>query len=156
VADITYVAVQDQFIFLAVALDAWSRKVVGWHIGQALHAEMIPPALEMAARAHKPESVILHRDQGCQYTSLAFGKRCKELNVRPSMGTVGDAHDNAMAESFFALLDSELLSRRIFKTRSYASMALFTYIEAWYNRTRRRSALGQISPLTFENNFHKI
>ncbi len=154
VADITYVPVQGEFIFLAVVLDVWSRKVVGWHIGESLHTEMILAALEMAARARKPESVIHHSDQGCQYTSLAFGSRCKELNVRPSMGTVGDAYDNAMAESFFALLESELLSRRKFTSKAEASMALFTYIEAWYNRTRRHGALGQISPLAFENNFY--
>jgi putative transposase len=156
VADITYVPVQGEFIFLAVVLDVWSRKVVGWHIGESLHTEMILAALEMAARARKPESVIHHSDQGCQYTSLAFGARCKELKVRPSMGTVGDAYDNAMAESYFALLESELLSGRKFKTRSEAAMALFTYIEAWYNRTRRHGALGQISPLAFENNFYKV
>jgi putative transposase len=156
VADITYVPVEGDFIFLAVVLDVWSRRVVGRHIGDSLHTEMILAALEMAARARKPASVIHHSDQGCQYTSLAFGKRCEELNVRPSMGTVGDAYDNAMAESFFALLESELLSRRKFKTKSEAARALFTYIEAWYNRTRRHGALGQISPLAFENNFHKV
>jgi putative transposase len=143
-------------VYLAVVLDVWNRKIVGWRIGQSLHTDLILAALEMAARRRRPDSVIHHSDQGCQYTSLAFGSRCKELNVRPSMGTVGDAYDNAMAESFFALLESELLSRRKFKTKAEASMALFTYIEAWYNRTRRHGALGQISPLTFENNFYNI
>ena len=154
VADITYVPTWAGFVYLAVVLDVWSRKVVGWHIGQSLHTDLILAALEMAARARKPKSVIHHSDQGCQYTSVAFGSRCRELNVRPSMGTVGDAYDNAMAESFFALLESELLSRRTFKTKAEATMALFTYIEAWYNRTRRHGALGQISPLAFENNFY--
>lgn len=155
VADITYVPTWAGFVYLAVALDVWSRKVIGWHIGQSLHTDLILAALEMAARARKPKSVIHHSDQGCQYTSLAFGSRCKELKVRPSMGTVGDAYDNAMAESFFALLESELLSRRTFKTKSEASLVLFTYIEAWYNRTRRHGSQGQISPLAFENNFYK-
>lgn len=155
VADITYVPTWAGFVYLAVVLDVWSRKVVGWHIGQSLHTDLILAALEMAARARKPRSVIHHSDQGCQYTSVAFGSRCKELNVRPSMGTVGDAYDNAMAESFFSLLESELLNRRTFKTKAQAAMALFTYIEAWYNRTRRHGSLGQISPLVFENNFHK-
>ena len=74
------------FVFLAVVLDVWSRKVVGWHIGESLHTDLIVAALEMAAQARKPQSVIHHSDQGCQYTSVAFGKRCKELNVRPSAG----------------------------------------------------------------------
>ena len=159
VADITYVPTWAGFVFLAVVLDVWSRKVVGWHIGESLHTDLIVAALEMAAQARKPQSVIHHSDQGCQYTSVAFGKRCKELNVRPStgwpraMGTVGDAYDNAMAESFFSLLESELLQRRVFKTKADASMALFTYVEAWYNRVRRHGALGQLSPLAFEQKF---
>lgn len=153
VADITYVPTWVGFVFLAVVLDVWSRKVVGWHIGESLHTDLIVAALEMAAQARKPQSVIHHSDQGCQYTSVAFGKRCKELNVRPSMGTVGDAYDNAMAESFFSLLESELLQRRVFKTKADASMALFTYVEAWYNRVRRHGALGQLSPLAFEQKF---
>ena len=93
VADITYVPTWAGFVFLAVVLDVWSRKVVGWHIGDSLHTDLIVAALEMAAQARKPQSVIHHSDQGCQYTSVAFGKRCKELNVRPSMGTVGDAYE---------------------------------------------------------------
>jgi putative transposase len=153
VADITYVPTWAGFVFLAVVLDVWSRKIVGWHIGESLHTDLIVAALEMAAQARKPQSVIHHSDQGCQYTSVAFGKRCKELNVRPSMGTVGDAYDNAMAESFFSLLESELLQRRVFKTKADASMALFTYVEAWYNRVRRHGALGQLSPLAFEQKF---
>jgi putative transposase len=128
VADITYVPTWAGFVYLAVVLDVWSRNVVGRQIGQSLHTDLILGALEMAAQARKPASVIHHSDQGCQYTSIAFGRRRKELNVRPSMGTVGDAFDNAMAESFFALLESELLSRRVFKTKAVASMALFTYV----------------------------
>lgn len=153
VADITYVPTWAGFVFLAVVLDVWSRKVVGWHIGDSLHTDLIVAALEMAAQARKPQAVIHHSDQGCQYTSVAFGKRCKELNVRASMGTVGDAYDNAMAESFFSLLESELLQRRVFKTKADASMVLSTYVEAWYNRVRRHGALGQLSPLAFEQKF---
>jgi putative transposase len=89
-----------------------------------------------------------------QYTSLAFGRRCKELGVRPSMGSVGDAYDNAMAESFFASLECELLDRRTFKTKIEARLAVFTWIEAWYNPRRRHSALGHVSPINFERNHH--
>ena len=104
----------------------------------------------MALLTRKPESVIHHSDQGSQYTSVAFGKRCKEMGVRPSMGTVGDAYDNAMAESFFATLECELIDRRNWKTHTEARLAIFTWIEAWYNPHRRHSSLGQISPINFE------
>jgi putative transposase len=89
-------------------------------------------------------------DQGCQYTSLAFGRRCREVGVRPSMGSVGDAYDNAMAESFFATLECELLDRRRFRTQAEAKLAVFDWIEGWYNSRRRHSALGRVSPLTYE------
>ena len=85
-----------------------------------------------------------------QYTSIAFGERCKKMGVRPSMGTVGDAYDNAMAESFFATLECELIDRRKWETKTEARLALFTYIEGWYNPRRRHSALGHTSPATFE------
>jgi putative transposase len=154
VADITYVPVPGAFLFLAVVLDVWSRKVVGWHIGESLHTDIRLAAPEMAANARKSEAVIHHSDQGCQYTSLAFEARCKELKSTPQMGTVGYAYGNAIAESLLALLESELLSRRKFKTRAETSFALFTYMELWYNTIRRHGALGQISPLAFENNFY--
>jgi putative transposase len=88
--------------------------------------------------------------ESTQYTSVAFGERCKKMGVRPSMGTVGDAYDNAMAESFFATLECELIDRRSWPTKTEARMALFSYIEGWYNPRRRHSALGQMSPANFE------
>ena len=91
-----------------------------------------------------------HSDHGCQYTSYAFGKRCQEMGVMPSMGSVGDAYDNAMAESFFATLEKELLDRRRFKSQAEARMAIFEWIEGWYNPHRRHSSLGRISPINFE------
>ena len=94
--------------------------------------------------------MIHHSDQGSQYTSLDLGKRCKKMGVRPSMGTVGDAYDNAMAESFFASLECELIDRRTWKTFAEARMAIFTWIEGWYNPRRRHSGLGQKSPVNFE------
>ena len=106
--------------------------------------------MNMALLTRKPESVIHHSDQGSQYTSVAFGKRCKEMGVRPSMGTVGDPYDNAMAESFFATLECELIDSRSWKTHTEARLAIFSWIEAWYNPHRRHSSLGQISPINFE------
>ena len=150
VADITYVPTWAGFIYLAVVLDVWSRRVVGWQIGEQMTADLVVNALNMAASQRKPSSVIHHSDQGSQYTSFAFGKRCEALGVKPSMGTVGDAYDNAMAESFFASLEVELLNRRSFKTKSEARTALFTYIEGWYNPRRRHSGIEYLSPAAFE------
>jgi putative transposase len=107
-------------------------------------------ALEMALGQRKPNGVIHHSDRGCQYTSYAFGKRCREFNVMPSMGSVGDAYDNAMAESFFATLERELLDRTNFRTPAQAKTAVFEYIEGWYNRHRRHSSIGYRSPVAYE------
>ena len=111
IADITYIPTAAGFLYLAVVLDAWSRKVVGWAMAKHLRAELVLDALEMAVGQRRPKDVIHHSDQGSQYTSLAFGKRCQEAGVRPSMGSVGNAYDNAVAESFFSTLGSELLAR---------------------------------------------
>jgi putative transposase len=132
VSDITYVPTWAGFIFLAIVLDAWSRKIVGWSIGYDLRTELVIEALNMALAQRDAAAVIHHSDQGSQYTSVAFGRR-QEMGVMPSMGTVGDAYDNAMAESFFASLECELLDRRVFKSKQEARVALFTYIEGWYN-----------------------
>ncbi len=150
VADMTYVPTWGGFIYLAVVIDVWSRRVVGWSIGEHMRAELVLAALNMAIETRKPDAVVHHSDQGSQYASLAFGKRCQDMGVRPSMGTVGDAYDNAMAESFFASLECELLDRRRFKTKTEARLAVFTWIEGSYNPRRRHSALGQISPINFE------
>lgn len=151
VADMTYVPTWAGFIYLAVVLDVWSRRVVGWAIGESMTAELVLAALNMALQQRKPEGVIHHSDQGSQYTSVAFGERCKKMGVRPSMGTVGDAYDNAMAESFFASLECELIDRKSWQTKTEARLALFTYIEAWYNPRRRHSALGYLSPSNYES-----
>lgn len=150
VADMTYVPTWAGFIYLAVVIDAWSRRIVGWSIGEHMRTELVLAALNMAIATRQPENVIHHSDQGSQYASLAFGKRCQDMGVRPSMGTVGDAYDNAMAESFFASLECELLDRRTFKSKTEARLAVFTWIEAWYNPRRRHSALGYLSPVKFE------
>jgi putative transposase len=150
VADMTYVPTWAGFIYLAIVLDVWSRRVVGWAISEQMTADLVLAALNMAITQRKPTEVIHHSDQGSQYTSIAFGQRCGKLGVRPSMGSVGDAYDNAMAESFFASLECELIGRRSFETKAAARMAVFTYIEGWYNPRRRHSGLGRISPVKFE------
>ena len=150
IADITYLPTATGFLYLAVVLDVWSRKVVGWSMANHLRAELVLDALEMAIGQRRPKDVVHHSDQGSQYTSLAFGKRCGEAGVRPSMGSVGDAYDNAMAESFFSTLEAELLSRRRFASQAEARMACFSYIEGWYNPVRLHSGLGYRSPMTYE------
>jgi putative transposase len=150
VADITYVPTWAGFLYLAVVLDAFSRRIVGWAMGHDLKAQLVIDALNMALTQRRPVNVIHHSDQGSQYTSVAFGLRCKEAGVRPSMGSVGDAYDNAMCESFFATLECELLERRKFKTKAEARMAVFQFIEGWYNPGRRHSALGYTSPINYE------
>ena len=150
VADITFVPTASGFLYLAVVLDAWSRKIVGWSMANHLRAELVLEALEMAIGQRRPNSVIHHSDQGSQSTSLAFGNRCREAGVRPSMGSVGDAYDNAMCESFFATLECELLDRRRFASQAEARMACFSFIEGWYNPVRLHSSLGYRSPMAYE------
>lgn len=150
VADITFIPTAAGFLYLAVVLDAWSRKIVGWSMANHLRAELVLDALEMAVGQRRPRDVIHHSDQGSQYTSLAFGKRCKEAGVRPSMGSVGDAYDNAMCESFFATLECELLDRRRFASQAEARIACFSFIEGFYNPVRLHSALGYRSPIAYE------
>ena len=113
-------------------------------------AELVLDAMEMAIGQRRPGDVIHHSDQGSQYRSLAFGKRCREAGVRPSMGSVGDAYDNAMCESFFATLECELLDRRRFTSQAEAKMACFSFIEGWYNPVRLHSSLGYRSPMAYE------
>lgn len=150
VADITYVPTWAGFLYLAIVLDACSRKIVGWAMATHLKTELVLAAINMALAQRRPEGVIHHSDRGCQYTSFAFGKRCREMGVVPSVGSVGDAYDNAMAESFFATLECELLDRRSFRTQAEARLAVFEWIEGWYNPHRRHSSIGQRSPMRFE------
>lgn len=150
VADITYIPTAMGFLYLAVVVDAWSRRVVGWSMATHLRTELVLQALDMAVSQRRPRGVIHHSDQGCQYTSIAFGQRCREVGVRPSMGSVGDCFDNALCESFFATLECELLARRRFRTHAEARLAVFDFLEGWYNRYRRHSALGYLSPADFE------
>lgn len=154
VADITYIPTWAGFLYLAVVLDVFSRRIVGWSMANHLRQELVIDALDMALGQRRPKEVVHHSDQGRQYTSLAFGKRCKMAGVKPSMGSVGDCYDNAMCESFFASLECELLDRRRFKNHAEARLAVFKYIEGWYNPHRRHSSLGNISPMAYEKRHH--
>ena len=150
VADITYIPTWAGFLYLAVVLDACSRRIVGWSMATTLATQLVLDALNMALATRRPNSVIHHSDQGSQYASIAFGHRCRDAGVRPSMGSVGDAYDNAMCESFFATLECELLDRRRFKTQAEARIAVFEFIEGFYNPRRRHSSIGYLSPIDFE------
>jgi putative transposase len=150
VADITYVPTAAGFLYLAVVLDAYSRRIVGWSMATSLATRLVVDALDMALAVRRPNGVIHHSDQGTQYTSIEFGQRCREAGVRPSMGSVGDAYDNAMCESFFATLECELIDRRRFKSHAEARMAVFAFIEGFYNRRRRHSSIGYVSPIDYE------
>jgi putative transposase len=150
-ADITYLPTWQGFLYLAVIIDAYSRRVVGWSMASHLRTELVLDALEMALWNRRPgPGLIHHSDHGCQYTSVAFGRRCREAGIAASMGSVGDCFDNAMAESFFASLECELIDRSRWRTHTDARMAIFDYIECFYNPRRRHSALGYLSPAQFE------
>jgi putative transposase len=150
-ADITYVHTWSGFLYLAVVLDVFSRRIVGWAMADHLRTELVLAALDMALWTRRPApGVIHHSDHGCQYTSIAFGRRCQEAGVVPSLGSRGDCFDNAITESFLATLECELLDRQVFRTRTRARTAIFDYIEGFYNTHRRHSALGYRSPAEFE------
>lgn len=156
VADITYVPTAAGFLYLSVVLDVFSRRVVGWSMANHLKTELVLDALDMALQQRRPTDVIHHSDQGCQYTSLAFGQRCQRAGVRPSMGSVGDCYDNAMCESFFATLECELILRTHFSSLQQARLAVFDFIEGFYNPRRRHSAIGYLSPINFERKHASI
>ena len=155
-ADITYVRTWSGWLYLAVVLETFSRRVVGWSMADTLESALVVDALNMALWNRRPTpGLIHHSDRGGQYTSLAFGRRCREAGILPSMGRVGNAYDNAMAEAFFATLETELLTRRAFPHRGAARAALFDYIEGFYNSHRRHSALGYLSPAAYERRWQE-
>jgi putative transposase len=156
VADITYVATWTGLLYLAVVLDVWSRRIVGWAMESHLRTELVLAALDMAIAQRRPQGVIHHSDQGCQYTAVSFGLRCQEAGIRPSMGSVGDCYDNALCESFFATLECELLDRVTLRNPREARTALFDFIEGFYNSHRRHSALDYQSPLVFEQRHGRL
>ena len=151
VADITYVRSREGFVYLAFILDACSRRIVGWSMATHLRTELVVDALQMAIARRKPApGLVHHSDRGVQYTSLSFGKRLEDEGLVPSMGRVGSAYDNALAESFVATLKTELLYRASWPTRQTVRTAIFEYIEGFYNTRRRHSSLGHLSPAEFE------
>ena len=155
VADITQVPTWAGWLYVAVVLDAWSRRIVGWAMAPQMQTRLVVDALGMAVERRQPKGeVVHHSDQGSQYTSLAFGERCREAGIAQSMGSVGDAYDNAMCESFFATLECELIDRRSFATMSQARREVFRFIEGFYNTRRLHSALGYTSPVNFEKLNH--
>ena len=153
VADISSVWTAQGWLYLAVVLDCFSRAVVGWAMADHLRTELVLAALDLALWRRRPArdaGLVHHSDRGCQYTALAFGQRLRDAGIAPSMGSVGDAYDNAVAESFFATLKGELLHRDAWPTRAAARSAIFAFLEGWYNRHRRHSALGYLSPARYE------
>ena len=151
VADITYLRSGEGWLYLAAVQDAYSRAIVGWSMATHMRTSLVVDALKMAlARRRPPPGVIHHSDQGSQYVSLAFGHTAREAGIAVSMGSRGDVYDNAVAETFFATLKKELVNRRSWPSRLELQSAVFEYIEAFYNRQRRHSTLGMLSPNTYE------
>jgi putative transposase len=141
-----------QGVRTASVMDCYSRRIVGWALADHLRAELVLDALEMAVKRRRPDvGLIHHSDQGSQYTSLVFTRRCRAVGIDVSMGSRGDCFDNAVLESFHASLKKDLIHRRAWPTKAQARTAVFDYIEAFYNRRRRHSTLGMLSPLEFEN-----
>jgi putative transposase len=150
-ADITYLRSWEGWLYLAAIQDAYSRRIVGWSMAEHMRTELVTDALNMAVHRRRPDpGLIHHSDQGSQYVSLGFGQAARDAGIAISMGSKGDAYDNAVAESFFATLKKELIHRRSWSSRRELSTAVFEYIEAFYNRDRRHSTLGMHSPADFE------
>lgn len=151
VADITQHPTAQGFLYIAVLIDVFSRMVIGWSMSARQSADLVVAALNMAVRNRRPVTGVTHHsDHGSQYTSIQFGKRLREAGIMGSMGSVGDALDNAVAESFFSSLQVELLNTRAWATRDQLRTAVFEYIEVFYNRQRRHSSLGYLAPWEFE------
>ena len=151
VTDITYIRTWQGWLYLAVVVDLYARKVVGWSMKPTLSRELALDALLMAVWRRQPnDRVIVHSDQGSQYGSDDFKRFCAAHNIEPSMSRRGNCWDNAVAESFFSSLKKERIRKRVYKTRELARADVFDYIEVFYNRTRRHSHLGGISPEAFE------
>jgi putative transposase len=152
VADITYLRSWEGWVYLVAVQDAYSRRIVGWAMAEHMRGELVVDAVGMALARRRPKpGLIHHSDQGSQFVSLAFGQKARDAGIALSMGSRGDAYDNAVAESFFATLKKELIHRRSWRSRRELTGEVFDYIETFYNHQRRHSTLGFLSPAQFEN-----
>jgi putative transposase len=150
VTDITYVRTWEGWLYLAVVMDLYSRRIVGWSTKPTLAQDLVLDALLMAVRRRKPQHTLIHSDQGSQFSSDAWRRFCRAHHLEPSMSRRGNCWDNAVAESFFSSLKKERIKKRIYTTRELATAEIDDYIETFYNRTRRHSHLSGVSPETFE------
>jgi putative transposase len=151
VTDITEHPTREGKVYCAVVLDTWSRRVVGWSIDSSQTSALVTSALDMAIRNRDARpGVIIHSDHGVQYTSWAFTDRARASGLVPSMGSIGDCYDNAMVESFWGRMQTELLNRKRWRTRLELANAIFEYLEIFHNRRRRHSALGMLTPIEYE------
>ena len=157
VSDITYIRTYEGWLYLAVIIDLYSRKVIGWTTGHRQITPLVINALDMAVHRldNNNAKVILHSDQGSQYSAYEYKEFLKQYNIIPSMSRRGNCYDNAVAESFFKTLKRELVRKHIFHTRELAASKIFEYIEMFYNAKRRHSYLGYISPNEFEKRYNE-
>jgi putative transposase len=153
VMDVTEHPTDEGKVYLGVVVDAWSRRVVGWSIADHIRSELVVDAVQMAIWRRRPQAgqTIAHSDHGSQYTSWAFGRRLRGAGLLGSMGSIGDAYDNALCESFFHTLQLELLDEHHWRTRRELAQAIFEWIETWYNASRRHSSIEMLSPIAYEN-----
>jgi transposase InsO family protein len=155
-SDITYLWTSEGWLYLAVVMDIYSRKIIGWALGSSLSAELVLRALIMALlHRNPPEGIIFHSDRGSQYTSSQVRQLLKSYKITQSMSSTGNCYDNAITESFFHTLKTELVFWNNYKTREEAKRSIFEYIEVFYNRQRLHSAIGYLSPVEFEEKNRK-
>ncbi len=156
VADITYLRTWEGWLYLVAVQDIYSRRIVGWSMADHMRTELVTDALQMALAHRRPEpGLIWHSDQGSQFVSLAFGQQARAAGIAQSMGSKGDCFDNAVAQSFFATLKKELIHGRSWPTKAELRTEVFEYIEVFFNRRRRHSTLGFLSPAQFETMRHR-
>lgn len=156
-ADITYVKTREGWLYLAVVFDIFSRMVVGWAMDESMSAVLVDEALRMGIERRRPEAgCIHHSDHGSQYRSLLLGKTMQEFGIVPSMGSIASPWDNAVTESLMSTIKAECTHHRVFESRHQAALEIFDYIECFYNRLRLHSALGNMSPLEFEERYYKL
>jgi len=150
VTDITYIRTWEGWLYLAVVMDLFSRKIVGWSVKPTIHRQLVLDAVMTAVRRRRPRGTIIHSDQGCQYGSDDWRRFCRTNHLLPSMSRRGNCWDNAVAESFFGSLKKERIKKTIYKNRALATKDISDYIDSFYNPTRRHSRLGGVSPMQYE------